>query len=135
VRPRALGWFPSSFYRHLYCSTILNQHLAFAARTGPPRCENLLHERREHYVSTAVGADKLVVVKLQLGRATSHRESIYNAPGHDDSNASSTRGYKVYRREKPKAAALSFAPVRLAPARRLTFPDQQQNLQNAAGQV
>lgn len=29
-------------------------------------------------------------------------------------------------------AALSFAPVSLAPARRLTFPDQQQNLQNPA---
>jgi hypothetical protein len=33
-----------------------------------------------------------------------------------------------------QAAALSFAPVSLAPARRLTFPDQQQNLQNAAEQ-
>ena len=30
-------------------------------------------------------------------------------------------------------AALSSAPVSLAPARRLTFPDQQQNFQNAAG--
>jgi hypothetical protein len=49
------------------------------------------------------------------------------------SDALSLRRYRL-RSGEARAAALSFAPVSLAPARRLTFPDQQQNLQNAAEQ-
>ena len=50
-----------------------------AVGTGSPRCKNLLHERREHQIGTAIRAGKCVVVDLELGRASRHRvESIAN---------------------------------------------------------